>query len=335
MTVTVAMVALPDFNMMATVALLDPFRAANYLSGAALYRWTLASPDGGGLPASNGLVLPTEPLAALAGEPPDIAVVSCSWTPERHYGKRSLLATLRGWARRGVVLGGLDTGAFVLAHAGLLAGRRVTVHYEHIESFTELHPDLVVTDSLLEVDRDRFTCCGGVAAVDAALHLIRGRHGDALANAAAHYIFHDRLRAAGDRQGPSPQEPIGGSAPATLRAAIRLMHANLEEPLPVPAVARAAGISQRHLERLFRRHVTVSAVRYYRDIRLDRGRSLVTQTDMSVLEIALACGFSGAEPFARAYRQRFRLSPRQDRVAGRIPFEYRAWPMHPGRAPTG
>jgi len=85
------------------------------------------------------------------------------------------------------------------------------------------------------------------------------------------------------------------------------------------------------LQRLFANHTGMSPIRYYRDIRLDRARGLVTQTDMPVLEVALACGFFSPEHFSRAYRLRFGIAPREDRVEGRIPFEFRAWPMHTRR----
>jgi len=92
-------------------------------------------------------------------------------------------------------------------------------------------------------------------------------------------------------------------------------------------------MSQRQLDRLFQRYVGRSPVIYYRDIRLDRARGLVTQTDMRLAEVALASGFASPVHFSRAYRDRFGVPPRKDRIEGRIPFEYRAWPMYRGVRP--
>ena len=323
----IATVVTPRFNMAATVGFLDPFRAANYLEGRPLYRWKVASVSGGEVLASNGLALATVPLAEIT-ETPDFAVLSSSWTPEAYYGS-PLAAFFRRWDRFGATLGALDTGAFVLANAGLLAGRRATTHYEHLDALAELYPDVEVSDALYVIDGNRISCCGGAASADLALQILRATKGPALANAAARYVFQDRLRSPTERQNPERTEPLGSTAPSKLRAAVRIMERHLDEPLPIPAVAAELRLSQRQLERLFVAHTGVSPVRYYGDIRLDHARGLVTQTEMPLWEIALACGFTSPEHFSRAYRARFRISPRDDRIEGRVPFEFRAWPMHP------
>jgi transcriptional regulator GlxA family with amidase domain len=106
------------------------------------------------------------------------------------------------------------------------------------------------------------------------------------------------------------------------------MEENLENALSIPQICKQVRLSQRQLDRLFAQFVRKSPVLYYRDIRLDRARSLVTQTDMQLSEVAVASGFSSQAHFSRAYRERFGLAPRTDRVEGRVPFEFRAWPMH-------
>ncbi|MGI9494359.1 MAG: GlxA family transcriptional regulator [Geminicoccaceae bacterium] len=326
----IKVIVTPRFNLAPTVGFLDPFRAANYLEGRSLYHWQLASIEGGTITASNGIDVATEVLDDTEPITSALAVVSTSWTPEA-YGKPVMLAKLRRLARQGVAMGGIDTGAFLLAAAGLLDGRCATVHYEHLDAFSELYPKVDVREDLYFIDGDRMTCCGGTAATDLALQIIQRQQGPALANATARYLFHDRLRAPGERQEPSGTEPLGITTPKRLREAIRLMGDHLEEPMSVPEIARKVGLSQRQLERLFAQNTGMSPVRYYRDIRLDRARGLVTQTDMPVLEVALACGFFSPEHFSRAYRLRFGIAPREDRIEGRIPFEFRAWPMHTRR----
>jgi AraC family carnitine catabolism transcriptional activator len=225
-------------------------------------------------------------------------------------------------------LGALDTGAFILAEAGLLKGKRATTHYEHIDSLRELYPDIEISADLFVYDGKRITCCGGSAAVDFALHIIRSMHGDSLANAAARYLFHQSLRPQGTSQSPGPIEPLGSTAPSVVRRAIELMEENIEDALSIPQICTRLRVSQRQLDRLFAQFVRKGPVLYYRDMRLDRARSLVTQTDMKLSEIAVASGFSSQTHFSRAYRERFGLPPRTDRVEGRVPFEFRAWPMH-------
>lgn len=325
--VQLLLVVTPSFNLAATTAFIDPFRAANYLEGVSRFRWVIASVAGGSCTASNGMTIDTRKLDTATSEPFDIVVVSASWTPETARTSH-LLGALRKWARAGSIMGGLDTGGFILADAGLLRGKRATVHYEHIDSFKELHPDVEVSEDIFVHDGQRFTCSGGMASADMALHIIRSSASDALANAAARYIFHQTLRPSGTSQNPAGLEPLGSIAPDSVKYAISVMEQHLEHALSIPDIAAKVKISHRQMDRLFLRYVGKSPAIYYRDIRLDRARSLVTQTDMLMSEIAIASGFSTQVHFSRAYKERFSIPPRTDRVEGRIPFEFRAWPMH-------
>ncbi len=324
----IAVLLLPPFNALATFALLDPLRAVNYLRGEPRYIWRLLAPDGQDVVASNGVILSDIAAFDAVRGPFDVVVISASWSPERRV--PALRRWLRRHAARGALMSGIDTGAFVLASAGLLDGHRSCVHYEHVASFRELYPDVQVSEQLYVVDAERATCCGGLAASDMALEIVRAREGLDVANAAARYIFHDRLRSGSEGQLPARHEPVGIAAPAKLRQAIACMETYLEAPLPIAEIARRAGLSQRQLSRLFQQHTGITAVRYYLDSRLDRARGLVTQTEMPLLQVALACGFSSQEHFARTYRMRFGLAPSQDRHDGRVPFQFRAYPAHRG-----
>lgn len=325
-TVVLLILVVPNFNVSATMAFIDPFRAANYLDGRPHFRWHLVSEDGGTCLGSNGISVETKPLSAFGGSNPDLIILSSSWAPEEHASPR-VNAALREFSRAGATIGGLDTGAFILAQAGLLNGRKATVHYEHIDAFQELYPKVDVTESLFEFDGNRITCCGGSASVEFGLHILQGIHGATLANAAARYIFHPSLREHASRQQPEG-EPLGSQIPATVKQAIQLMEDHLEEILPIPKICEKIGISHRQLDRLFSAYIQKTPALYYRDIRLDRARGLVTQTQMPMSEIAVASGFASQVHFSRAYRQRFGLPPLKDRVEGRVPFEFRAWPMH-------
>jgi transcriptional regulator GlxA family with amidase domain len=325
--VQLAILVTPHFNLAATVGFIDPFRVANYLNGQILFRWDVVSEAGGACAASNGMVIGTRALAEIAGQRRDIVAVSSSWTPEAHRSAQ-LQAALWRWARAGATMAALDTGAFILAEAGLLKGRRATVHYEHIDAFGEMYPDTEVTEDLFVYDGNRISCSGGSAATDFALNILRGTHGDALANRAARYLFHQSVRPAGSQQNADPLEPLGNTAPRNVRRAIALMEKHLEDPLSIAEICERMEISHRQLDRLFRAYVKKAPAAYYRDIRLDRARGLVTQTEMALSQVALASGFASQVHFSRAYRARFGLPPRQDRIEGRVPFEFRAWPMH-------
>lgn len=322
----------PNFNLLATTGLVDPMRAVNYLSGTTHFTWVFASVAGGAVIASNGLRVETCALKEVASDAFDIVVVSSSWSPEAHAAP-PLLVALRRWASQGVLLGALDTGSLILAEAGLLRNQRATIHYEHIDSLGELHNDVDVTEGIFVSGKNRFTCCGGVASIDMGLELVRTRCGNALANAAARYIFHPVIRPEGSPQNPSLMEPLGHTTPAALRQIIVEMERNLEEPVPIPELCTRIGLSQRQVARLFERYIGKSPILYYRDIRLDRARGLVTQTNLQMSEIAAAAGFANQTHFSKAYKERFGIAPRKDRLEGRIPFEFRAWPMHHRQMP--
>lgn len=325
--ISICIVATPHFNLSATTTFIDPFRVANYLIGTTTFSWSLLSEAGGNLRSSSGLAVQTEALSSLVGQRPDLVVVSSSWTPEQ-YCSEQVLSALSRCARNGAIVGGIDTGAVILARAGLLRGRMATVHYEHIDALIEIAPDTQVSEQLFVVDGPVFTCCGGSAAGDLALHLLRGFTDVSLANATARYLFHHDVRDESQSQNPKGAEPTGYATPRIVRNAIDLMEANLEDPLTIPQISAKLGLSQRQLSRLFGTYVQKSPVEYYRDIRLDRARGLVTQTEMKFSEVAAASGFNSQVHFSRAYKARFGLSPSRDRIQGRVPFEFRAWPMY-------
>ena len=185
-------------------------------------------------------------------------------------------------------------------------------------------------EEMFIVDGDRLTCCGGLAASDLALEIIRLQQGIELANASGRYIFHERLRDGDEGQLPGHQEPVGYAVPEKLREAIILMERNLEAPLQIGVIAKQVGVSQRQLDRMFNKHTGVSPVRYYLDVRLDRARGLITQTELPILTVAIACGFGSNAQFSRTYKNRFQISPSQDRVDGRVPFQFRSFPSHAG-----
>lgn len=320
---------LDGFNCMALNAFIDPFRAANYLRGENLYGWDYVSLSGEAVAASNGMLVSVSSSLSTSRPGTDLVVVNASWQVER-FKEASLLNWLRSCATRGAALCGIDNGAFLLASAGLMKGRKAAVHYEHIAAFRELYSDTEMGEDLFVIDGGRLSCCGGLAATDLALEMIRLQHGIELANASARYIFHERLRDGSEGQLPAQNEPVGYSAPKSLRDAIILMERNLENPLGIPEVADQVGVSQRQLDRLFKHHTGETPHRYYLDVRLDRARGLITQTELPILNIAVACGFGSNAQFSRMYRRRFAISPSRDRTDGRVPFQFRSFPSHAG-----
>jgi AraC family carnitine catabolism transcriptional activator len=309
---SIGFLLVPKFSMMAFVSALEPLRVANRLAQRTLYRWEILSQDGGPVAASSGLTLVADRAMEGAGQH-DKLVVAASFAPEAAY-DRATAQWLKRQDRAGVALGAIDTGSFLLAWSGLLDGYRATTHWESLDSFGEQFPRVEVGAGLFIIDRARFTCAGGTAALDMMLHLIRLRHGQQLAAAVSDQFIHAKIRDPQERQRMEPEAREGISRPGFARA-IELMETHLEDVLGIDALCAASGLSRRQLERLFQRHFRLSPQRYYLDLRLQRARALLQYTDMSVVEITVACGFAAAAHFSRAYRAWAGRPPTAERAA--------------------
>ena len=165
---------------------------------------------------------------------------------------------------------------------------------------------------MYEIDRDRITCSGGTAALDMMLYLISRQHGEMLANQVSEQFIHDRIREPHDHQRMELRTRIGVSHPKLI-IAISQMEANLEEPISQTELASFSDISTRQMERLFRKYLNNTPTRYYLMLRLQRARGLLLQTSMSILSVALACGFVSASHFSKCYREYYGKTPRAER----------------------
>ncbi len=305
-----AFLLLPQFSMLAFSSAVEPLRAANRLSGEALYDWRILTADGRPIHSSSRMHLLPDGGLDDCGRP-DFLIVVAGLEVQR-LREPNVIAALRRLARSGCRLGALSTGSYLLAWAGLLDGFRCTVHWENLDAFREDFPDLEVTGELFEVDRGRLTCSGGTASMDMILSLIAETHGRDLAAQVAEQFIHERIRDTHDHQRMSLQGRLGISHPKLLQV-VSLMEEHLEEPLARAELARRAGLSTRQLERLFRRYLGRTPTRYYLELRLHRARALLTQTAMSILNVALACGFVSASHFSKCYREFFHKMPREER----------------------
>lgn len=294
--------------MMSLASALEPLRSLNRLVGREAYRWRLASPGGGPVCASNGIPLPTAPLLGLLPETDYLFV--CGGLRIQSPDERSYLSVLRKAARRGVAIGSLSTGTYLLARAGLLEGYRCTIHWENRPAFQEAFPDLACTDKIYEIDRDRLTCSGGTAAMDLMLHLIADVHGDELARRVANQFHHERIRDERDDQRGGRVEHLA-TLPAPVRTAVRLMQEHIEEPLSVALVAERSGMSARQLERLFLRYLKLTPARYYLVLRIDRARELLLYSDRQILDVAVATGFASTSHFSQWFRRLQGVRPSQ------------------------
>jgi AraC family transcriptional regulator, glycine betaine-responsive activator len=301
----------PEFPMMAFASAIEPLRSANRMRSAKLYDWRLYSRSGMPVRASNGVEIavhgPSDDTIAL-----DLLLV-CAGTPDAGAGDARLAKWLRTLVRRGTSVGGISLGAYAVARAGLLDGRRCALHWENLAAFADEYPRIRTTSDIFVVDGNRRTCSGGTAALDMMLHLITEREGRALANDVSEQFIHPRIRATHDPQRMAVQNRLG-IVNEKLIAAIGLMEAASDEPRSVHDIAAGVGLSSRQLERLFAKYLRANPGGYYLRLRLARARSLLLQTTKPILDIAVACGFASASHFSRCYRTEYGRRPRDERA---------------------
>jgi AraC family carnitine catabolism transcriptional activator len=306
----VGFLLLPQYSMMAFFAAVEPLRIANRIANRPLFDWTLISADGGPVTASNGMTLIADQATSDVHHLPSLAVCS-GFTPEAHL-SRPLMAWLHQLDQAGCCLGGIDTGAFLLAATGLLKHERVALHWESLPAFRERFPGIETTDELYALGERRFSCAGGAAAMDMSLEVIARRHGAKLAIDVSEQLIHDRIRTRSDQQRMALVKRLGTHNRRVVEA-VALMEQNLEEPLALEEVASRVEVSVRQLQRLFEQELNATPRQWYLQLRIKRARRLLAETDLAVLAVGLACGFSSSSSFARSFRTHYGYSPRQVR----------------------
>ncbi|ESW94775.1 hypothetical protein X769_31765 [Mesorhizobium sp. LSJC268A00] len=308
---------LPGLSLMSLASAIEPLRCLNRLIQRPAFLWRFASPTGVDIEASVGIPLPTlEHEAALRDAD---YLFLCGGLHTELNDERRYLQILREAGRRRLAVGSLSTGTRLLARAGLLAGYRCTIHWESRSAFQEEFPDLNCTNRIYEIDRDRLTCSGGTAAMDMMLHLISIRFGADLARSVANQFHHEHIRNEKEDQFGGRLEHLA-YLPDKMRCAIDLMQRHVEEPITVPHIALRVGLSVRQLERRFKRHAGLSPQRYYMQLRVERGRELLIYSSLSVINVALSCGFDSASHFSTWYKRIFGKRPSESRRQDRTPL---------------
>ncbi|GLT09714.1 GlxA family transcriptional regulator [Sulfitobacter sp. PR48] len=303
-------VLLDQFSLLCFSTAIECLRIANRMGERQLYSWITIGEGGVSACCSAGTVFQLD--ADLDEMARDDTILVCSGIDVQDATTKKVLSWLRREARKGLTVGGLCTGAFTLAKAGLLDGKRATIHWENQDSFAEEFEEVQLTKSVFVVDGNRLTTAGGTSSIDLMLKLIADDQGEDLANAVADQLIYSSIRTDQDTQRLSVPTRIGVRHPK-LSQVIQMMETNIEEPISPSVLARDVGMSTRQLERLFRRYLNRSPKRYYMELRLQKARNLLMQTDMSVINVALACGFASPSHFSKCYRAHYDTTPYRER----------------------
>jgi transcriptional regulator GlxA family with amidase domain len=303
-------VLLDQFTMLCFTSAVEALRIANRMAGQDLYSWVLMGEGGDFVWCSAGIGYKVD--SDLGECTRDDVIFICGGVDVQTATTKPVLNWLRREARKGPVVGGLCTAGYTLARAGLLDGKRATTHWENHDSFIEEFEQVTLTKSVFVIDGNRITTAGGTASIDLVLKLIANDHGEDLANLVADQLIYTSIRTDQDTQRLSIPTRIGVRHPK-LGQVIRMMEQNIEDPISPAILAKDVAMSTRQLERLFRRYLNRSPKRYYMELRLSKARNLLMQTDMSVINVALACGFASPSHFSKCYRAQYNTTPYRER----------------------
>jgi transcriptional regulator GlxA family with amidase domain len=270
------------------------------------------APTPGSVPTSGGVPLHVEHGLDVLAQADTIVVPGLDpdpWPPPS-----AALDALRAAHERGARVASICTGAFVLAEAGLLDGRRATTHWRHAALLAERYPAVTVDPDVLYVDEGSVLTSAGVAAgIDLCLHLIRRDHGVEAANAVARHTVVPPHRAGGQAQYVArPVPPSDGGGLETTRAwALE----RLDQPLTVRALARHACCSERTFARRFLAETGTTPLRWLVERRIELARQLLEATDLPVELVAHRCGFGSGALLRQHFRRATSSTPTAYRQA--------------------
>ena len=312
-TLHVGFLMMPEYTLSTFSNAISVLRMANRLSGRELYRYSVFSLDGEPLSSSSGIEIRLD--GSLKSVDEMNVLIVCGGYNVKDYCTKPVLDELRAMAKKKIPLGGMCTGSYV---SGC---RRFARWLSQLPSTGKIlpacassFPTLNISSSLFVIDRDRYTCSGGISSIDLMLNLVASIHGHQLVQQISEQFTCDRVRTEKDPQRAPLQYLIGASQPRLVDA-VTLMEANIEEPLSLDEVADYVGISRRQLERLFNRYLHCAPSRYYLELRLSRARLLLLQTSIPVIDVAISCGFSTAPHFSKCYSDLYGKPPSNERRA--------------------
>ncbi len=297
---------LPQLTMLALSSAIEPLRVANQVSQKELYRWFTLSNGGVPVQCSNNIAI--TPDDDLINVPRQARVFVCGGTEPMQMLNSRTTSWVSRQARFGVPVGAICTGAFSLAKAGLLAGRKFTVHWENQPAFAESFPDLVPSANLFEIDGDLMTAAGGSASADMMLGIIETDFGRDFAVVVSDMCLHGRSNATATLQKSAYSAALGTRNPKLIKA-MQLMRENAEDPLTLDEIAAELDISRRQLERTFKTHLGATPKQYYNNLRVERAYALLSETEMTVLDVAIATGFTSSVALSRRFRARYGMVP--------------------------
>ena len=301
----VTILVLSDSSMMSLSTIIDPLRAANRLSRLPLFDWKIISLDGNAIRLTRGIEIKADG-ALTTKHKGDLLVVLAGFDHELHT-KTKHLSALRQIAPNFKTICCVEAGTWLLARAGIINHHHVTTHWEDTEMLAHQYPNLDVSNERYVIDGNIWSSGGASPTLDMILNYLRITQNKSLAIDVASVFIYVDASSATDVQTISlgqleKHEP-------RLADAIKIMESNIESTLMTREIAKKVGISVRMLEILSKKHLGITPGSYYLRLRLQASRKMVIDSNFSILEIALRCGFKSQSALSRAFVKRYGKSP--------------------------
>ncbi len=306
-TLSVTLLILPDCSMMSVACTLDPMRAANRIAGETLFSWTIETLDGEPVSLTCGLPIMADAVFSDTARS-DVLIIIAGFNSE-HHARQNTISKLAKVAPQYKAIGGMEAGSWLMARAGILNGYSATTHWEDLEDFASKHPGINVIPDRFVIDGRYFTSGGASPAFDLMLQLLRLRKGMSFSMEVASVFIYDDAHASSDAQMLVSLGKLSAIEPR-IAAAIKLMETSLDEPLSISTIAHRIAVPVRTLETLFNATLQSSPGKYYRHLRLQLARRLLTDTNFSIQEIAIRTGFNSSSAFSRTFKVHFGTGPR-------------------------
>ncbi|WP_095090597.1 GlxA family transcriptional regulator [Mesorhizobium sophorae] len=313
-TLRFSILVLPGFSQLSFSSFVEPLYQANCSAGEKLFDWRVVGTDRNPVVSSSGIAITTDiDINSYKDDHDDSPFVIIGGERIEEQKSPLLTALLRVKIHRKLPICAIGTAAWLLADAAILrSGMRCTIHWSKLSAFAEKFPDLVAEDCLFVQDGSVTTCAGGFAAFDLAAEIIHLKRGEDLARWICAQLTADRVRIGTHCQSAPLGLGYNGTVEKIIRV-IKLMEKHVEEPLPLEKIARTVDLSRRQIERIFVKHLKTTPGNYYSQITLKKARQLLEVTDMSVIEVAMACGYVSSSHFSKVFKDHFSMLPSHTR----------------------
>jgi transcriptional regulator GlxA family with amidase domain len=309
----VVFVVFPDLQGLDLLGPAEVFAGANQQTGQPFYRLHVVATAPGPVPTTSGVAIVADEAIARIRGPIDTLVMAGGDGTYGAVADAHLVANVARLARRARRVTSVCSGAFVLAQAGLLDGKRATTHWRACSMLARSFPAVEVDpDPIYVRDGNVWTSAGVTAGMDLALALVEEDLGRDVALAIARRMVLFLRRPANQSQFSAPLQ-AQAAARGGIREAQHLVNEHPEGDCSVAALARAAAMSERNFARCFTTEVGVTPARYVERVRVETARRLLEDTDEGVEAVAAAAGFGTAETMRRTFLRLLRTNPTEYR----------------------